>query len=155
MFLQFSSAIQTRCFPLSDLFFPWCLRTFARSWVVLLSISLLQEQTRSCPCTVLYVFPIPDPMGSKGHSFQHSWDGLYIYALLPFTLLRQILLRVLISWNLIMTPVALLWHQKVWFTDLLPLLVDVSRELPMLWNLLIQPHLWKFHRGMELLIFPL
>ena len=29
--------------------------------------------------------------------------------------------------------------------------MDVPLELPMLWNWLVQPHIWKFHRGEELL----
>ena len=50
-------------------------------------------------------------------AFQHSWDNLSIHAFSPFALLRQILLRVLVSRNLIMILIAPLWPQKEWFAD--------------------------------------
>ena len=36
-----------------------------------------------------------------------------------------------------------------WFVDLLSLLIDEPLELPQVWNLLVQPHVLKFHRGLE------
>ena len=41
-----------------------------------------------------------------------------------------------------------LWPQKEWFTDILSLLIDEPLELLQVWNLLVQPHLCKFHRGL-------
>ena len=60
----------------------------------------------------LYVSPIPDPMAWKEGAFQHSWDDLSVYAFPPFALLRQVLLRVLISRNLSAILVALLDHKR-------------------------------------------
>ena len=50
----------------------------------------------------LYVSPISDPMAWNEDTFHHSWNILSVYAFLPFGLLRQVLLRVLISQNLTM-----------------------------------------------------
>ena len=75
----------------------------------------------------LYVFPIPDPMAWKEDDFQHSWDDLTVYAFPPFTLLRQILLSVLISWKLSIILVAPLWPQKEWFANIISLLLDAAR----------------------------
>ena len=61
-----------------------------------------------------------------------------MYAFPPFALLKQILSRVMIV-------VAPLWPQKEWFIDP-SLLMDIPLEL---WNLLVQPHIQKFHRGLE------
>ena len=66
--------------------------------------------------------PVPDLMFWKEDTFQHNWDDLNVYALPPFTLLRQILLRVLISWNFSMILIAPLWPQKEWFAYHLSLL---------------------------------
>ena len=56
-----------------------------------------------------------------------------------FALLKQVLSGVMLSRNLSMILVASLWPQKEWFADALVLLVEERLELPMLWNLLVQP----------------
>ena len=48
-------------------------------------------------------------------------------------------------WLVLETP---LWPQNECFTDLLSLLVDEPLELPQVWNLLVQPNVRKFHRGL-------
>ena len=54
-----------------------------------------------------------------------------VYLCLPaVSLLRQVLLRVLLSTGLLLVLVAPLWPQKEWFADLLSLLVDKPLEPP-------------------------
>ena len=60
-FSLISSAVWTRCFLASGLFFLGCVRTYARNLIVLSLISLLQEQMQSCPC--------------KNLQFLISWHG--------------------------------------------------------------------------------
>ena len=55
----------------------------------------------------------------------------------------------LVLTGLSLVLVALCWPQKDWFADLLSLLVDEPLELSQVWNLLVQPHVQKFHRGLE------
>ena len=47
--------------------------------------------------------------------------------------------------------VAPLWPQKEWFIDLLSLLVDEPLKLLLVWKLLVQPHMRKFHWGLKTL----
>ena len=54
-----------------------------------------------------------------------------------WTLIRQVLSIVMLSWNLTMILVAPLWPQEEWFANLLALLVEVPLELPIPWNLLM------------------
>ena len=95
-----------------------------------ISTSLPLEQTTSFHC----VSPV------KQDASQHPWDHLSTYAFPLFTLLRQVLSRVLTSTGLSLAPVALLWPQNEWFTDLLSLLADEPLKFPQVWNLLVQPH---------------
>ena len=82
--------------------------------------------------------------GMEGNIFQHSWVYLSVHTFPLFTLLRQVLLRLMLSWKISMILVAPLWPQRVWFPDLLSLLVKETFELPMLRNLLVQPYVRKF-----------
>ena len=93
----------------------------------------------------IYVLPISDTVSWKEDAFQHRWDDLSVCAIHPFTLLRQVVLRVMLSCSLFILAT------KEWFTDLLTLLVEEPLELHMLWVLLVQPHVRKFHKGLELL----
>ena len=60
----------------------------------------------------LHVSPVPDPMALKQVPFQHQHDKLNIYDFYPFTLLRQVLLRVLLLTNLSLIRVAPFWPKK-------------------------------------------
>ena len=71
-------------------------------------------------------------MNWKEDTFQYSWNDLSICVVLPFALLRQVLLREFISRNLSIILITPLWPQKAWFADLFSLLMDVPFELPML-----------------------
>ena len=97
-----------------------------------------------------YMSLIPELMVRKKDAFQHSWNDLNVYASLPFTLLRQVLSRVMPPWNLSKILVSPLCLQKKGFTDILSLLVEESLRLPMPRNLLVQPHEECF-TGLELL----
>ena len=96
----------------------------------------------------LYMSLVWDPMAWKQDAFQHPWDHLSTYTFQPFALLRQVLSRVLVSTSLLLILVAPLWPQKEWFANLMSLLVDELLELSQIWNLLGQPHMQKFHRGL-------
>ena len=102
----------------------WVFTAIYREYGVSFHRSFLTRVNTKLP---LYVFPIPDPMAWKEDDFQHSWDDLSVYAFPPFTLLRQILLSVLISWKLSIILVAPLWPQKEWFANIISLLLDAAR----------------------------
>ena len=94
---------------------------------------------------------VPQSMAWKQDAFQHNWNDLSAYVFSPFTLLRKIMSRVLLSTNLSLALVTPLWPQEECFADLLALLVEEPFELPLLWNHLVQPHIRKFHWGLEIL----
>ena len=105
--------------------------------------------TRANTKLPLYVSPVPDSLAWKQDAFQHPWNDLNAYAFPLFTLLRQVLSRMMHLMNLSLFVVAPLLPQKEWFSDLLALLVKEPLEISLLWHLLVQPHIRKFHRGLE------
>ena len=91
----------------------------------------------------------------KEDTFQHQWDDLQICAFLPFALLKQALSRVMLSHHLFMVLVAPLWPQKGMICRSSSPTGGKISWIPMLWNLLLWPHVRKFHRGLELLHLPI
>ena len=75
---------------------------------------------------------VPQSMAWKQDAFQHNWNDLSAYVFSPFTLLRKIMSRVLLSTNLSLALVTPLWPQEECFADLLALLVEEPFELPLL-----------------------
>ena len=107
--------------------------------------------TRTNMKLLLYMSLVPDPLAWKQDALHMLWDHLFAYAFLPFALLHQVLSWVLASEGLSLVLITPLWPQKEWFADLLSLLVTEPLKLPQVWNLLVQPHVRKFHRGLETL----
>ena len=91
----------------------------------------------------IYLSPIPDVDGMEGRIFRAGGmiRGSVSNPLLAFV--RQVLSRVMVSHNLFLILVTLLWPQKELFADLL---VEEPLKLYMLWNLRVQPHVRKFHK---------
>ena len=85
--------------PVEWSLFPWLFdaicKVFIRPHIDLFSLRTYKK-------IALYMSSIPDPMAWKQDAFQHPWDNLCMYTFSPFTLLRQILLRVMLSTNLLM-----------------------------------------------------
>ena len=102
----------------------------------------------------LYVSLVLDPLAWEQGTLHLRWNHLDAYTFPLFALLRQVITQVLESevleglWLLLVAP---LWPQKEWFVDLLDLLVTEPLELPRVWNLLVQSHIRKYHRGLEAL----
>ena len=93
----------------------------------------------------MYISSVPVPLVWKD-AYQHPWYHLNFCVILPFTLRCQIISQLMIASSLsvfIMTP---LWPHQLWFLDLLFILVDEPLWLPMVWNLLVQLHVRKFHQ---------
>ena len=114
----------------------------ARCIVLLMWTYLLLGQTRSF---LFHTSPVPHLMAWNQDAFQHPLSDFSAYG--PFPLLRQVLLRVMFLINLSLVLVAPFWPQKEWFSYVLALLAEEPLEHPLLWNLLVKPHIRKFHRG--------
>ena len=80
-----------------------------------------------------------------------TWDSLQAYTFPPFGFIQRVLTKVRQSRNLEMTLVTPFWPQKMWFPDLLELLVDVPILLPMRKDLLKQPHFHHYHWNLPVL----
>ena len=62
----------------------------------------------------------------------------------------RLLNKIMMSGDLTMVLVVPLL-QKEWFPDLLSLLVEQPHQLPLFWNHLVLPHIWKFHQGLKVI----
>ena len=146
-FLLASQVVQIRSFSQNGPFFLVCLKTILQG---VQSPFCRSFHSKGRPKTPTYLSPIPEPVARKEDYFQHPWGDLIIYFFPLFVLLRQILSRVMLSRSLC-DPGGFNMATKGVFPYLVALLVEEPLELPMLWNLLVQPHVRKFHRGLELL----
>ena len=99
----------------------------------------------------VYVFPLLDPQAWKENAFHILWDHLKPYTFLLFAVIQSIINKVMVSDGLSLIEVTPLCPHSEWFPDLLSLLVAEPLKLPRFWNLLIQPHVWKFHQGLDIL----
>ena len=112
---------------------------------------VVDDLLQRCPATVVLfatsllpafgVFSsINDPMASATSTFLQSWDDLLAYDFPPFSLFREVLFKLMSSWNTPLPFVTPWWPQKVWFLDLQCLVIAPPVALPMLCDLLRQLH---------------
>ena len=92
-----------------------------------------------------FVSPIPDPLAWGVDALSMDWEGLYAYAYPPAILIPQVIAKVRAQQCRILL-IAPLQPEKSWFPELLDLLVDVPRPLPLRGDLLRQPRSPVFHR---------
>ena len=78
----------------------------------------------------IYFSPIPDPRAEAVDSMLQSWSGHLLYAFPPLSLIRQTLNKVQRD-QAEMILIAPCWANQEWFPDLLALLVEAPRELPL------------------------
>ena len=76
---------------------------------------------------------------------------MLLYIVPVFALIQQVLLSAMSLTNLSLMLVTPMGTQKEWFIALIVFQVEEPPELPMVWNVLVQPHIRKFHKGLETL----
>ena len=69
-------------------------------------------------------------------AFLQSWDHKDLYAFPPLNCIRKTINKLRQSVGARMTLIAPRWPQKEWFPDLLGMLVDLPRSLPLRKDLL-------------------
>ena len=84
--------------------------------------------------------------GSK-NAFQHPWNYLSAYVFPPIHSFKTGMFKSDVSTDLPLVMAALLRSQEEWLADL-ALPVEEPFEVPLLWDLLVQWHVKKFHRGL-------
>ena len=92
---------------------------------------------------LLYCSLVPDPLAAMEDAFLHGWDGLSVYAFPPAAVLQRFLVRARRARDFRAILIAPDWPQKVWYPDLLALLVDDPVELP-LWDRLLRQSHWRY-----------
>ena len=99
----------------------------------------------------VYFSPVLDPQALAMGAMSQSWDGLQACAFPPFDFIPNVLAKVRQSQNLEVTLVAPYWPMKLWFPDVLELIVDVPMLLPLCKDLLRQLHFHHFHQNLLVL----
>ena len=94
------------------------------------------KMTRRLP---IYMSPHLDEEALAVDAMLQSWCNMDVYAFPPFALIRDVINKFKRSYNCRMTLVAPWWPQREWFPDLVELLVDRPRLLPLRQDLLSQP----------------
>jgi ribonuclease HI len=98
----------------------------------------------------LYYSPTPDDQSLGRDAMVQNWGRHLLYAFPPTALIRSVLNK--ISEDLAeVILIAPYWPNQEWFPDLMALLIDLPRSVP-LWNsLLRQPHMSVFHTQPQVL----
>jgi hypothetical protein len=87
----------------------------------------------------IYLSPVPDNQAWAVDALSISWTGIDGYAYPPVPMIPRVLQKVIAD-QCQLILVAPLWPSRSWFPQLLKLLVDHPRELPVLPKLLKQSH---------------
>ena len=87
-------------------------------------------------------FALPRSEGARD-AFLQTWDNYQVFAFPPWSLIPRVLKKLRLSSGALMTLVAPWWPQRLWFPELLDLMIDCPVRLPQSRDLLRQPH---FHR---------
>jgi len=98
----------------------------------------------------LYVSLVPDARACAQDALSLDWSGMDAFAFPPFNLLATVLRKVAQS-NCLVTLVAPLWPQRSWYNQLLSLLVEIPRVLPLRSDLLSQHRGHTLHQNVECL----
>ena len=83
----------------------------------------------------LYVYPVPDSHALAVDAFSMNWDLLHAYAFPPLILIPSVLAKIRQSWCRIIL-IAPLWPQRLWFSEVLHLLVSAPIRLSLFPKLL-------------------
>ena len=57
----------------------------------------------------VYFSPLSNPMAASTDAFLQVWDGLQVYAFLPFALIRQVINKLVSSKGAFLTLIAPFW----------------------------------------------
>ena len=110
-------------------------QSLTRQWPVMIGLFATSDNHR---CSI-YFSPYRNPLSAGTDALLQSWDGLLGYAFPPWSILPQVLAKIQVSHQTLLTLVAPYWPQRPWFVDLLQLSVAPPVTLPARPDLLFQP----------------
>jgi hypothetical protein len=77
-----------------------------------------------------FVAPLPEPAAEAVDALTYSWDREYFYLFPPFTLLPRVLRKIREADSATFMLIAPCWPNQPWFVEVLKLLIDHPRILP-------------------------
>ena len=98
-----------------------------------------------------YMSPHADPQAVAVDALLQDWSNADLYAFPPFAILRKVINKFRNSPNSRMTLIAPWWPQREWFPDLIALVVEEPRQLPLRQDLLTQPLGRALHQNLPML----
>ena len=93
--------------------------------------------------------PYRDPLSEGTDTLLQSWGGLLAYAFPPWSILPQVLAKLRVSHQTLLTLIAQYWPQRPWFVGLLQLLVAPPVTLSARPDLLFQPQSRRRYPGLH------
>ena len=94
-------------------------RSLTCQWPVMIDLFATSDNHH---CSI-YFSPYRDPLSAGTDALLQSWDGLLAYAFPPWSILPQVLAKLRVSHQTLLTLIAPCWSQRPWFVDLLQLSV--------------------------------
>ena len=120
-------------------------RSLSSQWPVMIDLFATSDNHR---CSI-YFSPSRDPLSAGTDALLQSWDGLLAYAFPLWSILSQVLAKIRVSLQTLLTLVAPYWPQRPWFVDLLQLSVAPPVALPARPDLLFQPRSRRRYPGLH------
>ncbi len=99
----------------------------------------------------IYVSPIPDPRAYAVDAMSFAWARMDVYVFPPWSMIAQVLSKLEIEHQCMMTIIVPRWPNRPWFPTLLSLLVDNPRRLPLRRDLIHMPTSHVTHGNLEML----
>ena len=120
-------------------------RSLLRQWLIMIDLFA----TSANHCCSIYFSPFRDLLSAGTDALLQSWDGFLAYAFPPWSILPQVLAKLWVSHQTLLTLVAPYWPQRPWFVDLLQMSVAPPVALPTRPDLLFQPRSRRRYPGLH------
>ena len=120
-------------------------RDLCKRWPVSINLFATSQNHR---CSI-YFSPYHDHNALGTDALLQNWNGWQVYAFPPWSLIPAVLKKLRSSSGVLLTIIAPYWPQRLWFPDLLDLVVNGPVALPQSRDLLRQPHFHRFHLGVS------
>ena len=126
----------------------WNLKTeifqfLRKRWSVAIDLFATSLNHQCCP----YFSPFHDLNALGTDAMLQNWNGWQASAFPPWSLIPAVLKKLRSSSGVLLTIIASYWPQRLWFPELLDLVVDGPIPLPLSRDLLRQPHFHRYHLG--------
>jgi hypothetical protein len=104
-----------------------------------LDLMAMSQTTRQTTRLPVYVSPFPDPKALAVDAMSFEWTNLDAYIFPPWPMIALVLQKLKLE-PCEVTAIIPFWPNRPWFPDLLELLVQQPRVLPVRQDLLAMPH---------------